>query len=497
LFSQGPFLFIIVEITNTSIGAPNMGEEQEPTALKNNVTIEEIGPCKKKVVIEIPEETVKKATDEKYEHLRQEAAVPGFRKGRAPRRLLEKRFGKETKEQIKLKLLAEAGDTAIKENEIKVLRDPDIKYENVELPDSGTLTFDFEVEVRPEFKLPKLEGIEITKPKLEVSNEQIDREIEQLQKYAGVWAPRDDDGEVELDDQIIANVILKAEGIEEEEKLDNIEIFVRKGGFVGAVPVEKLDKLLIGSKAGDTRKTTVDVPKTYFREEYRGKKVDIQIDIKDIKWLKAAELDKNFLDRLGAEDEKDLREKMRDTLQTRLEQQSRTEMTEQIYKCLLGKTDFDLPLDIVADQADMLLKRQFTSLIQRGLRQEQLTEEMEKLRASSEEQAKEQLKTFFIMDKVADELNIEVSEEEVNGQIAQLAIQRGQRPERLREEMSRNGTLAQFRLKVREDKCIAKLLESAKIKEIAPKKEAKKPSKKTTSKTAKKAVKKAASAKKK
>ncbi|MHC4412129.1 MAG: trigger factor [Planctomycetota bacterium] len=474
-----------------------MGEEQETTTLKNIVTIREIGPCKKKVVIEIPEETVKKATDEQYDRLQKEAAVPGFRKGRAPRRLLEKRFGKETKEQIKLKLLADAGDTAIKENDIKVLRDPDIKYEKVELPDSGTLTFDFEVEVRPEFKLPKLEGIEVTKPKLEVSNKQIDREIEQLQKYAGVWAPRDNDSEVELDDQIIANVILKAEGIEEEEKLDNIEIFVRKGGFVGAVPVEKLDKLLIGSRAGDTKKTTVDVPKTYFREEYRAKKVDIQIDIKDIKWLKAAELDKNFLDRLGAEDEKDLREKMRDTLQTRLEQQSRTEMTEQIYKRLLAKTDFDLPLDIVADQANMLLKRQFTNLIQQGLRQEQLTEEMEKLRAGSEEQAREQLKTFFIMDKVAEELKIEVSEEEVNGQIAQLAIQRGQRPERLREEMVRNGTLAQFRLKVREDKCIAKLLESAKIKEVAPKKEAKKVSKKTTSKTTKKTVKKAASAKKK
>ncbi|MHC4194508.1 MAG: trigger factor [Planctomycetota bacterium] len=474
-----------------------MGEEQETTTLKNIVTIREIGPCKKKVVIEIPEETVKKATDEQYDRLQKEAAVPGFRKGRAPRRLLEKRFGKETKEQIKLKLLADAGDTAIKDNEIKVLRDPDIKYEKVELPDSGTLTFDFEVEVRPEFKLPKLEGIEVTKPKLEVSNKQIDREIEQLQKYAGVWAPRDNDSEVELDDQIIANVILKAEGIEEEEKLDNIEIFVRKGGFVGAVPVEKLDKLLIGSRAGDTKKTTVDVPKTYFREEYRAKKVDIQIDIKDIKWLKAAELDKNFLDRLGAEDEKDLREKMRDTLQTRLEQQSRTEMTEQIYKRLLAKTDFDLPLDIVADQANMLLKRQFTNLIQQGLRQEQLTEEMEKLRAGSEEQAREQLKTFFIMDKVAEELKIEVSEEEVNGQIAQLAIQRGQRPERLREEMVRNGTLAQFRLKVREDKCIAKLLESAKIKEVAPKKEAKKVSKKTTSKTTKKTVKKAASAKKK
>jgi trigger factor len=99
---------------------------------------------------------------------------------------------------------------------------------------------------------------------------------------------------------------------------------------------------------------------------------------------------------------------------------------------------------------------------------------MEQLRAGSEQQAKEQLKTLFIMGKVADKLDIEVTEEEVNGHIAQLAIQQGQRPERLREDMQRRGSLAQFRLQVRENKCIEKLLESAKIKEVEPKKKAKK-----------------------
>jgi len=78
-----------------------MAEEQESTALKNTVKIKKAGPCKKKVIVEIPEEAVKDATDEQYETLRKEALVPGFRKGRAPRRLLEKRFGKETTEQIK------------------------------------------------------------------------------------------------------------------------------------------------------------------------------------------------------------------------------------------------------------------------------------------------------------------------------------------------------------------------------------------------------------
>ena len=467
-----------------------MAQEQESTTLKNTVTIEQIGPCKKKVIVEIPEDTIKAVTDEQYDSLKKEALVPGFRKGHAPRQLLEKRFGKETAEQIKLKLLADASDSAIKDNELDILGEPDIDFEKIELPESGTLKFDFEIEVRPEFDLPQFEGIPVEKRKLEVTDEQIDREIEQLRKWSGLWTPREQ-GTVELDDQIIADVVLKAEDAE-EEKLDNVEIYVRPNGFVGAIPVEKLDELLIGAKAADTRQTSVDVPKTYFREQYRGKKVDIQIAIKDIKYLKPAPLNEDFLKKFGVDDENQLKEKVRDMLQSRLEQQLRTEMTEQIYKYLLDNTDFDLPLDVVAEQANTLLQRQYANLLMRGLPQEQLQQQMDQLRAGSEQQAKEQLKTFFIMDKVAEKLDVDVSEEEINGYIAQLAIQRGQRPERMREQMLRDGSLAQFRLQVRENKCVAKLLESAQIIETGAKK---KPEK--AKKTAKKKAKKAASAEKK
>ena len=465
-------------------------KEEQPPALKNTVTIEEAGPCKKRVLIEIPPESIKNATDTEYNSLRKEALVPGFRKGRAPRRLLEKRFGKETSEQIKLKLLADASESAIKDNELQAIGEPDIDFENIELPTEGPLKFDFEVEVRPEFDLPQLEGIAVTRTKLQVSDEQIDREIEQLQRWSGVWTPRTDEA-VEPDDQIIADVVLKAEGIEEEQKLDNVEIHVRQNGFVDVIPVEKLDELLVGAKAGDTERISVEVPKTYFREEYRGKKVDIQVTIKDIKRLKPAEVDENFLRRFGVDDEDELREQARDRLQGQLETQGRTEMTEQIYKYLLDNTDFDLPLDVVAEQATTLLQRQYTNLMMRGLSRQQLEEHMEQLRASSEEQAIEQLKTFFIIDKVADKLEIDVSEEEINGRIAQLAMQRGQRPERMREEMARDGSLAQFRLEVRQSKCIAKLLETAKITEKKPEKKTKK-IKKTAKKSAKKTAEKTA-----
>jgi len=536
--------------------------EEKKDEIKNTVTIEEAGPCRKKVIIEIPEEKIKNATEEQYETLRKDALVPGFRKGRAPRRLLEKRFGKETSEQIKLKLIADASDSAIKDNKLDALRDPDIDfekrplctveldfqahldkstiseklrqefennnallsknaavsveqpetewlitdegksypikkergklniYESIDLPTEGTLKFDFEVEVRPEFDLPELEGIPVIRTKLEVTGEQIDREVEQLQKMAGLWTPRTE-GAAEEDDQIIADAVLKVADVETKEKLDNISIYVRPNGFVGAVPVEKLDELLVGAKVGDTKETSVEVPKTFFREEYRGKKVDIQITINDIKYLKPAALDENFLRKLEVEDENQLRERIQDSLQGRLEQQVRSEMTEQIYKYLLDNTDFDLPLNIVAEQSISLLQRQYSNLLMRGMAREQIEEHMEQLQAGSAQRAQEQLKTFFIMDKIADKLEIEVTEEEINGHIAQLAIQQGQRPERMREQMLRDGSLAQFKLQVREHMCIAKLLESAKITEKKAEKKDKKAEKKSEKKTTKKTARKA------
>ncbi len=468
-------------------------QEETPRTARNTVTIEEAGPCKKKVVIEIPEDSIKEAIDEQYQELGREAVLPGFRKGRAPRRLLEKRFGKETSEQVKLKLLAEASEAAIKDKELDILGDPDVDYEKVELPASGPMKFEFEAEVRPEFELPKLEGIPVKRAKLEVTDEQIDREIEQLRRWSGVWTPKDE-GKVEREDQVIADVVLRPELTEEEKalqakqaeeaakgeegeeikviaaetKLDNTEVYVRPNGFVGEVPVEKLDELLAGAKAGETKATTVEVSKTYFNEDYRGRKVDIEITVKDIKYLKPAEINEAFLQRFGAENEDELRELVQDNLQSQLESRIRNEMSDQVYQYLLDKTDFDLPLDIVGRQAGSLLQRQYINLLSRGLSRQQIEEQMEQLRAGSEEEAKGQLKTFFIMDKVADKLEIDVTEEEINGHIAQVAVQRGQRPEKLKEQMERDGSLAQFRMDIRQNKCINKLLESADITETEP-----------------------------
>ena len=120
----------------------------------------------------------------------------------------------------------------------------------------------------------------------------------------------------------------------------------------------------------------MEVPKTYFNEDYRGKKADISIDVKEIKWLKPSEIDAAFLERFGAETQEDLHESIQSMLDSRLETQARSEMAEQIYSYLLENTKFDLPLDVVAQQASTVLQRQYVRMMQQGLSREKMDEEM-------------------------------------------------------------------------------------------------------------------------
>jgi len=478
-----------------------MADEKETAVneeIKDIVTIEESGPCKKKVSVEIPAEKIKKALDEKYGELRKDAVVPGFRKGRAPIRLLEKRFGSEVSEQIKLKLLVDASESAVKDKELNTLGEPDFDHEKIDLPEEGPMKFEFEVEVRPQFDLPELEGISVEKPQTEVNDEMIDEDLLDMRKRAGIWAP-EEDGKVEAEDQVVADVLLKIEGEPEDERHDDVELFARKSGFVGPVPVENLDEVLAGAGCGDKKEVSVNIAASFFNEQYRGKRIDVEIEIKEIKRLEPAELDTAFFERFGVENEEALRERIGEFRRVQVERDVRSSMGDAVYKYLLDNCKFELPGDVVADQSKRVLQREYSNLLIRGAKREQVDERMEELRASSAQRAEEQLRLFFIMSKVAEKLEVpEASEEEVNGYIAQVAASRQRRPEKMRQELARDGSLEQFKLQVREQKCIEKILENAKITELEAGKEAKKADKKKPKKEAKKAGKKAeAKAKKK
>ena len=189
-----------------------------------------MGPLRKKLTVGIPKEFVTSRLDEQYTELRRDAAVPGFRKGRAPRRLLEKRFGGEVGDTLVQQLVSTGYLAAVEKTDLKVIGDPmvwirekgvesqtlvDVQkaLDTIELPSEGNLEFSCEVEIRPEFELPELENIPIEKPIVTIGNEDVDRQIERLRGLRGHYHTLPE-GTVEPDDVIMADIVMTSEGTE-------------------------------------------------------------------------------------------------------------------------------------------------------------------------------------------------------------------------------------------------------------------------------------------
>jgi len=446
--------------TSTTADEPTLETAEQDEEFLCNVTVEDCGAWKKKIVVEIPRAQVDKELDKQYGEMRRTLDVPGFRRGHAPRKLFEKRYGDDLTNQVKLRLLAQAFEKIDDEQDFEVLGEPDFDPEKVELPESGDFRFEYEVEVKPEFELPELEGIRVEKRVIEITDEQVTQTIDDMRRRRGSL---EEVKQAEKNDLVWAEVTMKVEGIDEPETAGDVMIRVAEEAPVLGVLVKGMDKVLTGVQVGDERTCSGEVPDTHEKEEYRGKKAEFTLKVTMIRRLVPAALDKDFLESLGVESEEELRRAIREQLENEVDNLARREMSQQIHRYLDEKIDFELPAGVAARHTDRVLARHFYDLMRRGVSQEEIQENLEKLRASSSQQAARELKMSFIMEKVADELDIQVSDMELNGYIAQMAASQGRRPERLRDELNQEGRLELIRQEIREERALERILEMAEV----------------------------------
>ncbi len=448
----------------------------------NTVTIEDAGASAKKITIEISRERIDAKFDEIFGELRTSAQVPGFRIGRAPRRLLEKRFGKEAGEDVRNGLVSAALGEAVEENELQIIGEPDIKLDEIELPDTGPLTFSLEVEVAPEFDMPEYENIPVAEASIEVTDDRIAATTKDILSSRGVLAPTEEPAAE--GDHIIADVKITGEGIDESR--DNAEFLVAPGATTG-IPMEDLAAKLTGSAAGKTVTLEATVPDTHETEDWRGKAVTIAMEIKEVKRLEVPEMSDELAAEFGMDNAEAFIEFVKERLGSQLQTERQESMRQQIAKYLLDNAAIDLPEGLAARQTARVLQRRYVDLLYRGVPREQIDQNLEMLKAQAGSQATDELKLGFILDKVAEAEDISVEEGEVNSRIAEMASRSGRRPERLRSEMTNQGTLGEVEVQIREQKAIDKLLEMADVKPAEPAKaEDPKPAEKAAKNTAKK-----------
>ncbi len=467
--------------------------------LEQSVNIEDAGPARKKIAIEIPESRIDGKLEQNFADLRAEAVIPGFRRGRAPQRLIEKRFGSDVRNEVKTQLLAESYQQVVEENDLRVIGEPDIQdADDLELPEAGPLSFVVEIEIVPEFEVPDLKGIEVTKTKVAVGDDQIDTEVERFCEMQGQMKPTDD--KIAEQDYLTADVTIKntdGQTVSEEEDLN---IYVpgesRKfKGVVAGILVENLGKELIGKKSGDAVTVTATGPKQHENEALREAELTIDIAITRSERMEPAKVE-DLLPMFGFENEDALREQIKTNLEQRAETEQQSDMHKQVSDKLAELADFELPEGLTGRQAERLLQRRQLDLMYKGASPQDIEQQLAELRSAAEADAQKELKTFFILDKVAEQMEVDVAEGEINGRIAQMAVQQGRRPEKLRQEMARSGQLEQLFIQLREQKTIDKIIADAKVTELEPEAKPAAAKKTTKKKTSKKTTKKKTTKKK-
>ncbi len=428
----------------------------------NQVEVEEAGTLKKRVTVTVPRVRIDSKRDEMFGELSESAQVPGFRVGRAPRRLLEKRFGKEVDTDVRNALLGESIGDAIEQSDLRTLGEPDIDLDAIEVPDAGDMEFSFEVEVFPEFELPQLEGIAVEKPKVEVTDERIDEQLGQIAESRARFEPSEEPAET--GDMVIAAADIRGEEIEDVHRPG---LTLRVGaGQVEGIPLVDLGKELAGSKAGDTVSMSVTIPQAHPNEDWQGKEATVEITLSEVRKRRVPEIDEETAQSMGFDSLEEMREFVRGQLSQRVESESQQAMRRQIEDYLVANVEMEIPEGVANRHATRILQRRYIEMLRSGMPRERVDEQMTELQAQATEAARDQLKRQFILTKIAEERELTVSEGEVNAAVAQMASMYGRRPERVRQELAADGTLEQLSDSMVQDKVLDELLQSATITEL-------------------------------
>jgi trigger factor len=253
---------------------------------------------------------------------------------------------------------------------------------------------------------------------------------------------------------------------QEVSKAEGQSMFARPRAFEG-MPFEKFGEVIVGARPGDTRMLEGTLPEDYDKQELRGKKAAVAVTVKEVKRMVLPEMNQEFLSGVGFDSEDEMRAFIRERLTGRLDQEVRRAMRQQVDQYLLENVKFDLPEKLSGRQTERAIMRRVLQMRNQGVPEAEVTKHMDDLRVRVQEQTRNDLKLFFVMSKIAEQLGVEVTEGELNARIAQIAQAYGRRFDRIRDEMIKDGSIESLALEIRDGKVVDSILEKAKIVEGA------------------------------
>ena len=429
------------------------------------VTVKDVSGVKKVLHVEVPEDTVTRELDNAYKQLKKTAKVKGFRPGKTPRSVLERMFKKDVHNDVTSKLLQDSFMEALKETDLNIVGNP--KIDPPQLNEKGPYKYDATVEIKPDMDKIDVTGLALKKALYQITDEEMDAQLQMLQKNLGQQIPVTEDRGVKENDF----VLIDYEGFEDGKpfsETQKTENFTMK---IGAGAISKtLDEILIGKKPGEDIEITINFPEDHFNKKLANHEIAFHVKLHEIRQEILPEIDDEFAKKLGPyETLAEVKKAITDNLKQGYEKRVEQELNEQIFKELIEKTEFELPesmieyeLSGIIDEVEKTLSYHNKSMEDEGLTRESLAEK-------HRETAEKKVRRHLILDKIIDQEELTLSDQELDAGFNEMAQAVNQPVEAIKSYYNQNqSNLDFFKHTLLEKQAIKLIIDNSTIEEIEP-----------------------------
>src|SRR6516165_1900241 len=416
--------------------------------------------CRRELELEIPVDEVSKASEKVAKEFGKVARVPGFRPGKAPISLIKRRFAEEIKSEVLQNLVPETVEKAVAEQKLTPISQPQV--DKLEFNEGQPVKFRASFDVLPEFTLADYKNLQIEMPEMTITEEDVTKALAEMQQRAATFAPVEG-RTVQNDDFVQVKLLGTPEGGGEPLQAESVLC------HVGAEEtMEHFNENLRGASVGDHKNYDVLYPADYPDAKLAGNPFHYAFDVLGINTKKLPDLNDEFAkDVSDAASLNELKKKVRESLEHERNHRQRDLQREKILAEIVKLHDFPVPESLVEHQMDVRLERVVRSLAQQGVDPRAVNVDWVTLRRRQEERAKDDVKAELVIDRIATEEQIDVTEEELQHELEHVASHGGESAEAMRARLTKQGALDRMKAKLRSDKTVDWLAQNASVKTVA------------------------------
>lgn len=428
------------------------------------IDIDELGPIRRKVRVELPPETVAHQFSRAYQTLGRRVRVKGFRAGKIPRNVLQGIYGDEIKGQVRSQLVEDSLSTVIRQRGLQIVSRPEVEA-NDDLEEGRPFSFSAEFEIKPDLEIKDYLGLQLECSRVSVTPAQVEEALRRLQESHARLEPVADRAVVERGDFVVVDFEGRVGGKAFAGAKGENHVIEIGGGQ----SLPQFEDALVGMSCGDSGVVAVNYPQDYRNREIAGKMVEFSVIVREIKQKVLPVLDDEFAKDYGECASLDeLKSAVATRLEAELKQVQREDLKEQLLHRLLQSHSFPAPPSLVERQSRYLIERyQYQGKLPPASDAEREVTP-EETRRNLEARAARQVQATLLVEKIAATEKIEVSDSEVQERVDQLARSAGERAKTLREYYSKPESREELRTQLVFDRTLQFLLEHASIKEVGP-----------------------------